>query len=119
MSQECNSKRIKLKNVSNYIGLKEPRSIEKWCNNNEVTIYLVKNRKFVYLQQVIDAVEKEFVEGVRREMPDEYLSICKEYVSTRTLEKYSFSSSTYSDTNILDQSAGNYPDDVKNFINNI
>ena len=119
MTQDCISGRIKLKDVSRYIGLEDIKSIEKWCNSHDVIIYVIGNRRYVWEQQVIDAIEKEFVEAVRRNMPNECYIICKKYVSTRTLEDYSFSTATYTNPNQKNKSDGNYPEDVIDFINNI
>ena len=119
MEPEFKCKRIKLSEVSSYIGQKDIKSVHGWCNANKVNVYVVGNRKYVCLQQVKDALEKEFIQAVQKEEPEKYLEICKEYVSTKTLEKYSFSASTRTYTTTTNQLTGDYPDDVRDFINKI
>ena len=117
MDKELN--RIKLNNVSAYIGLKDIKSIEAWCKKSGVLIHIQGNRKYVFLQQVQKALANEFIDAAIKEEPTKYIDVCKDYVSSTTLEEHSFSASTFS-TSVKKQSfTRDYSQDILDFVNKL
>jgi hypothetical protein len=80
---------IKLKDVSSYIHLSDIKSIENWCQFNCLDIHIQNRRKYVYEHELLEALERRYVDDTMKNHPEDFIERCTGYVSHSTLMKFS------------------------------
>lgn len=80
---------MKLKDVSDYIHLKDIKSIEQWCRSNQIDVHIQNRRKYVYEHELLEVLEYNYVNDTMRMHPNDFIKRCSENVSSRTLMKFS------------------------------
>jgi len=80
---------MKLKDVSEYIHLKDIKSIEQWCRLNRLDIHVRNRRKYVYEHELLEVLEYIYVNDNRKSHPNDFIKRCSDNVSHNTLVKFS------------------------------
>jgi len=82
--------RIYIHEARHFIAVKSTKAIEKWCNANGIKIYIESGRKFLCRIEFLTAVEKPFIQTLKRTYGEKWIEVyhIMETNDTVELSKY-------------------------------
>ena len=74
-----NDRFIDLKSLSKILLLTDIRSTEKWCNNKNIAIQIIGNKRLVHRFLVDMEIDKHLVNGLKNKYPDKWEELYRCY----------------------------------------
>jgi hypothetical protein len=114
MEEKLSLKRLPIKELSDYLHVKDNRSIESWCKKNELDIHVENSRKYVYCNDLNTILENIYKSDTKTKHPEDYLDRCFPNVSFQTIIKLSGMSEN--NITITSDPYKHFPPDVAKFL---
>lgn len=78
--------RIYLNEAGQILAIKSTKALEKWCNANGIIIYIERGRKFMCRIEFLSAVERPFIQTLKKAYGDKWKEVYHIMESNDTAE---------------------------------